>query len=606
MIDMQDAASPAAPSPPPSPSPPPVPPRTLGRLKLPLRGDVSAGLYATMGIAFYIAAGAALVGALLTRGKRSPVTELLDLLGLGVEKNLTLFGLIVLGVAIVARAWWSVVQDRRELAREEDDVEWVNQHGREGLGLVFAPTGKRAVLYRQNVREYTAESGGNVETLMDDRVRRLMEKASDPYVRVSPDELRGIAETRTARYGALARYSSSLLLLLAVLGTFAGVKTALPGLIDAVQSTGAGTPGAGDIATPLRAVAGAFGGNALALVGAIAVGLMAQGLSIGRRSLLERLELVSTEFLYGGLQGGSVDPLAEAVRELGTTARSVRDAGTAIAGVEDGMAALGEAFRDAFDRLNERLVEVAERQDEALHQRTSQDLRDLQRRVVDLAAVVEQNTRGYQGIIDTVDERARESRAAIDLVRQSAASLQQALQSVAAFQASSQRTAEGVQHTLQGLQAGVQQALDALLAGSAHAAERMEAVAASVERAQPAIGTVEELLRSVSDRVATIDQRASAAWSTAAQEVNAQLGDMVRELRANGRAAGEGSSVAVAASPGRDPEVATLLRRVAAAVEGERGPSPRTLALAQGAGTLAALALGYGVFLLLRTLGWLG
>lgn len=609
MTDTQSAAPPKPSAPPPAT---PAAPRTLGRLGLPPRGDEAAGVYAVMGIVFYVVAGASLIGALLVRSRGSRVGAVRELLGLGAHPNVPLFLLIVLGALLVLRACWSVWQDRGALSKEEDDVDWVNLHGREGLKLVFAPAGDRVRLFRQGTREYLADAGGRVETLMDDRVRRVLEKDANPYVRVAPDELRGIAETRTARYGAFARYSSSLLLLLAVLGTFAGVKTALPGLIDAVSKSGAGGPGAADITEPLRAVADAFGGNALALVGAIAVGLMAQGLSIGRRNLLERLELVSTEFLYGGLHGGSVDPLVDAVRELSTTAQSVREAGMAIAGVEDGIVALGESFREAFGRLNDRLVEVAERQDEELHQRTSKELRELQRRVIDLAGVVEQNTRGYQGIVDTVDERARESRASIDLVRQSAGSLQQALQSVASFQASAQRTSEGVQSTLQGLQTGVQQALDALLTGSEEAAGRMEAVAASVERAQPAIGTVEELLRSVSERVSTIDQRASAAWASAAHDVTSSFDAVMKELRSSdGRlsrsAEGLGTGLAEATGPARDPEVAALLRRVAAAVEADRGPAPRALVTVQMLGTLAALALAYGGFALARALlAWYG
>jgi hypothetical protein len=588
MTDSQLPSSSAAPTPPiPRPTPAAA---TRGRLELPTRGNEAALRYALGGVAFYIVAAFALVGALLQRSHGPVADELLSLFGLGKETNFTLTGLILLGILVVVLAVRSVVQDWRDLAGEEEDVEWVNRHGRDGLGLVFAPAGKREALFRRGQREYTAEEGGHVETLMDDRVRRLMEKAEDAHVRVSPDELRAIAETRTARYGAFARYASSLLLLLAVLGTFAGVKTALPGLIDAVSGQGAGRIGSGDITVPLRAVADAFGGNALALVGAIAVGLMAQGLSIGRRSLLERLELVSTEFLYGGVQGGSVDPLLDAVSELSSTARSVREAGLAIAGVEDAITALGATFNGAFDRLNAQLVEVAERQDEALHERTSSDLRELQRRVVDLAGVVEQNTRGYLGIVDTVDERARESRAAIDLVRDSAGSLQQALQSIAAFQAVAQSTAERVQATLANLQEGVQQALGALLSGSEQVTGRMEVVAANIERAQPAIATVEQLLRTAADRVSTIDERASAAWSSAASEMNTQLGEVVKEMRgSNGRATTDLASPA----GGRDPELTSLLRRVAAAVEAERGPSPRNVALAQGVGTLAGLGAAY-------------
>ncbi|HSU17490.1 hypothetical protein [Longimicrobium sp.] len=577
-----------APTPPP---PRPAAPKTLGRLALPPRGSRSAAVYEWFGVLFYLAAGAALFGVLLAR-EQGALAATLELVGLGDEPNYALTGLIVLGFMLVLRAWWSVRQDRAEMAAEEEDVEWVNLHGREGLGLVFAPAARRGALFRNGDREYNAEAGGRVETLMDDRVRRILEKARDPYLRVSPDELRGIAETRTARYGVFARYASSLLLLLAVLGTFAGVKTALPGLIDAVSQTGGAQPGGADIAAPLRAVADAFGGNALALVGAIAVGLMAQGLATGRRNLLERLELVSTEFLYGGLHGGgSVDPLTEAVRELRETAASVRDTGRAIEGLESGMNGLSESFHEAFERLNERLVELTAQQDEALHEKTGSELRELQRRVGTLAEMVEGVARAYHGIVDTVQERSQASEQAIDLMRQSAVSLHDALRSLGGYQAGAERTA-----------AGVQQTLDALREGSEAVVARMEAVADAVGRAEPAIDTVDLMLRRVAERVSSVDERAAATWAQAAESVNGRLSAALEALQAAGaRAAAPALAAAYDGVP-RDPEAGALLRRIAAALEVERGPTRGQLAAAQAAGTLAALGLGYGLYLTGRAL----
>jgi hypothetical protein len=578
----------SAPPPPaaPAPLPPSAPPKTLGRLKLPPRGNQSAAIYARLGAAFYVVASLTLFRALLARGEGPRSAAVLELMGLGAEPNYALTGLIVLGFLLVAGAWWSVREDRREMAHEEEDVEWVHLHGREGLGLVFAPAAKRESLFRGGVREYTAESGGQVETLMDDRVRRILEKARDPYLRVSPDELRGIAETRTARYGVFARYASSLLLLLAVLGTFAGVKTALPGLIDAVSQTGGAQAGAPDIAAPLRAVADAFGGNALALVGAIAVGLMAQGLATGRRNLLERLELVSTEFLYGGLHGGgSVDPLTEAVRELRETAASVRDTGRAIEGLESGMNGLSESFHEAFERLNQRLVELTAQQDEALHEKTGSELRELQRRVGTLAESVVGVTRAYHGIVDTVEDRSRASEQGIELMRQSAVTLHEALRSLGGYQVGAERTAAQVQETLV-----------ALRGGSEAVVTRMEAVAEAVGRAQPAIGTVEQVLQQVAERVSTVDERAAAAWSQAAESVNARLSAAVETLQEASARAAVPSFTASHDGPQRDPEVSALLRRIAGALEAERGPTRGQLALAQAAGTLAALGLGYGLY----------
>ena len=496
--------------------PPPLARSGCGGLSLPARGDRYAVPFGFVGVGFYVVFNLLLVGALVRHSHTSTAATVAQLVGLGApgQRNYPLLLLILLGIVVFVVACCSVWWDARHLRQEEEDVEWLYRHGREGMGLVFAPAAGREEMFRRAIREAPASEGGRVDTLMDDRVRRVLEKERDRYALVSPDELRVIAETRTSRYGSVARFASSLLLLLAVLGTFAGVKTALPGLIDAVRQTGAGLGGREAITGPLQAVADAFGGNVLALVGAIGAGLMAQGLLMGRRNLLERLELVSTEYLYGGLQVGSADPLTQAVSELRETAAQVRDAGYSIAGVETGMNALGEAFGDAFDRLNERLVDLAAQQERALHERTSQELRELQRRVVDLAGVVEANTRAYQGIVDTVDERGRASRESVELVRQSVGSLQQALTSVAAFQATAQQTAAGVETTLRALHEG----------GEA-AAGRMEAVADSMERAQPAIAEVERLLLTVSDRMDTLDQRAASAWSQAAQEVHASLGE---------------------------------------------------------------------------------
>lgn len=574
--------------PPVVPAPPlPSPPRTLGRLTLPPRGNQSATLYARLGAAFYVVASLTLFRALLARGESSRTAAVLELVGLGDEPNYALTGLIGLGFLLVAGAWLSVRQDRREMAHEEEDVEWVNLHGREGLGLVFAPAARREALFRGGERQYTAEAGGQVETLIDDRVRRILEKAHDPYLRVSPDELRGIAETRTARYGVFARYASSLLLLLAVLGTFAGVKTALPGLIDAVSQTGGAQPGGADIAVPLRAVADAFGGNALALVGAIAVGLMAQGLATGRRNLLERLELVSTEFLYGGLHGGgSVDPLTEAVRELRETASSVRDTGRAIEGLESGMNGLSESFHEAFERLNERLVELTAQQDEALHEKTGSELRELQRRVGTLAETVEGVARAYHGIVDTVEERSRASEHGIELMRQSAVTLHEALRSLGGYQTSAERTA-----------AGVQQTIAALRDGSEAVVGRMEAVAEAVGRAQPAIDSVELVLHQVAERMSGVDERAAASWTQAAESVNGRLSAAVEALREAAVRASEPAPAAAYDGGSRDPEVSALLRRIAASLEGDRGPTRAQLAATQAAGTLAALGLGYGLYL---------
>jgi uncharacterized protein YukE len=248
------------------------------------------------------------------------------------------------------------------------------------------------------------------------------------------------------------------------------------------------------------------------------------------------------------------------------------------------MNGLSESFHEAFERLNERLVELTAQQDEALHEKTGSELRELQRRVGTLAETVEGVARAYHGIVDTVEERSRASENGIELMRQSAVTLHEALRSLGGYQAGAERTA-----------AGVQQTIAALRDGSEAVVARMEAVAEAVGRAQPAIGTVELVLQQVAERVSGVDERAAASWAQAAESVNGRLSAAVEALR----------EAAVASEPApamsydggqRDPEVSALLRRIAASLDRERGPSRRQLVAAQAAGTLAALSLGYALY----------
>jgi hypothetical protein len=561
-------------------------PRLRG-LRLPVPGNRYAIGFGWAGPAFYLIFNGLMISALVAHNQSTWGETIRELVGLKAEEqNYPLFLLITLGLLIFAAACVSVVNDARQLAGEEEDVDWVNRTGRDGLGLVFAPAAKREALFRKGVRQATHETGAGVDTLMDDRVRRVLEKERNRFTLVSPDELRVIAETRTSRYGSVSRFASSLLLLLAVLGTFAGVKTALPGLIQAISSTDAEEQGTGNIVGPLQAVAGAFGGNALALVGAIAAGLMAQGLSMGRRNLLERLELVSSEYLYGGLQTGSMDPLTGAVNELRETAEHVRDASVSIAGVEAGMTGMGEAFREAFAQLKDRLTQIVEQQDQALHERTSKDIRELQRRIAEMAAIVEANTRAYSSIIDTVDLRARESRESIELVSRTSASLQQALQSVAHFQATAERAAAGVQDTLSALQTGGEVA-----------AQRMEAAAASIERSHPAVAELEKLLLSFHGRIETLDGRAAEAWSSASKALTDRFGEALRDLHSADGQRGPVAHGAAGTAGNRDPELVALMRRVAVAVENGQ-PSSRVVLAHAGAilGAGAVIGLSYGIY----------
>lgn len=572
----------AAPAPPPPPPPAPAPLR-LKMIQPPVRGDVPARRWFAFGALFYLLFALLLVGTLLAASHQAPLAALMQMLGLGgAHWNLSLFVLVIGGILLTGRAALMVWSDIRTLAREEEDVEWVLETEERGVALVFLDPAERKKRFAAGEYSLPRDVRVEVETLLDDRVRRVFEAAqASGATHVPVDELRGIAEKRTARLGGFARFASSLLLLLAVLGTFAGVKTALPSLIDAISATSA-TPATGggaaasvetSLVGPLRAVADAFGGNALALVGAIAVGLMAQGLAAGRRNLLERLELVSAEYIYDRRRSGSADPLRVAVETLADTAGEVRDATHSLSGIEGELQGLSEAFREAFDSLNERLTDIVVQQDGLLHQRTSETLDQLGRHVAALAGTVDANTRCYAGIVDRVGERSAEAREALERMEQANRALAHALEGINRLGDTSGQAAAAVEERLKAIGVGTTQVL-----------ERMGDVAAGVELARPALAQVEASLRSASERIATIDERASKAWAAAAEQVQQRLEKLVTA---------QGASV----SPGgMSPDALSLLRRIAAGVEASPPPSPVMLATLPLLGMLGALAIVYALW----------
>src|SRR5688500_14633345 len=290
--------------------------RSLEMLQPPGRGDIVAKRWWLCGLIGYALLAGALLGAVGRGSATSFAQDVAALFGLGDPPNYFITVLVGGGILLAAATMILVRRDIREMTLEEDDVDWVLRTRGDGLPLVFLEPAEREARFERGDFAIP-DDDGTVTTLVDDRVRRVhAAMASSGSATVSPENLKAIAVDRTARYGSFARYASSLLLLLAVLGTFAGVKTALPALIGSLGMTS-------DTSTligPLTAVASAFGGNALALVGAIAIGLMAQGIGFGRRNLLERLELVSAEYIYQDGTSSSANPLQAAVtarREIG-------------------------------------------------------------------------------------------------------------------------------------------------------------------------------------------------------------------------------------------------------------------------------------------------
>ena len=143
-----------------------------------------------------------------------------------------------------------------------------------------------------------------------------------------------------APIGGATRALAGLLMILAVLGTFAGMRDAVPELADAIQRiTGAesgqtvvGADGGGvqtgppgeQVRRALNHVSDAFGANLLALFGAVVLGIAAHGAAKGRSDILRVLSVATEREVVasGGREASGAD-LSTAVRAMTSNAQAV-------------------------------------------------------------------------------------------------------------------------------------------------------------------------------------------------------------------------------------------------------------------------------------------
>lgn len=567
---------------------PPPPRQSLRMLGLPKAGHLIAFQWWVGGVISYLLLSGVMVLTLAQSSGNLRLT-LLELLGVGDSPNLTLTVLVGGGLLITIYSALRSFRDIRLIRAEEADIDWVNRHGRKGLPLVFVDVKVREALLRRGQLEIPDEHT-SVETLIDDRVRRVhFALSGDGNGRVSPIELQGIAEKRTLRYGSAARYCSSLLLLLAVLGTFAGVKTALPALINALTKNATDTTA---LVAPLTAVAGAFGGNALALVGAIALGLIAQGFGTARRHLLERLDIVSAEHIYRSDLQTEVDPLQAAIVALRDTAREMREATGTMSGIDSGLQGLDRAFRSSFETLSDRLTDLTAQHESALHNRTHADLEALRVQVSQLAQVTDANARVYAGLAESVGARSSESRKAIELMTASGDQLRGAMESFVRIADQATTSAERMETAGERVAEQSERATTQIGASS-------QAVSLAVVQLQPALdqmGTaVEKVARIASDsdkRVTEMLAGLGERVTTLAQTIAVVEQTQLKQREAERVIAGRG------AEDSGNADVLSVLRRIAANIE---RPASHTPMIAMAVGPVIALLGGAAlVYFLIR------
>ena len=571
-----------------------------------------ARLWTSVGLAVYI--GLCLLVITPQFASRPVLAVLQSLVGLSEPRNYTVTALVVLGIAVTVAAFLRLFQDVSEMQIEEADIDWVSRKRREGLPYVFADVGVREGLFQRH--QSPLSSVGNVETLIDDRVRRTMAALETGGAsQVSVFELRAIAEKRTSRYGEIARYLSSLLLLLAVLGTFAGVKAALPDLIDALK---AGADDTLRMSGPLSAVAGAFGGNALALVGAIAVGLAAQGVAFGRRNLLERLELVSVEYIYGDETSGASEPMQAAAQSLQASARDLQSLAGSMSGVEAGLETLRVQFRDSFSELTGHLRDLANRQNDTLYTRTGEALETLQRRVADVVQALEANAHATAQTIGDMKLRADLARESVTQMQTSNQQLGRSLDAFVSVSAGADSMFKSAEQHFGVMTTAAEQIATAATGLSPH----LESLRQTVSAGQIANTKIADSLTAIAADLRSGEQEDREKWD---RLTNAIAGNQDgRPTLATSLPTVRGATPRTPYSPhialsdttapdlgrrdtplGSDPPVLTLLREIARKLDGlgalqdTQRRSARTIALSTFAAVLMSAGVVYALLKLL-------
>lgn len=257
--------------------------------------------------------------------------------------------------------------------------------------------------------------GPRGDTLIVQRAR-FIERLRQDESRAPQDirtHLRSEAVAESARVGSAPRFLGSALLLLAVLGTFAGMKAALPALISAINAsavlpnpgTGAGAPVLA-IGPALGPVADAFGANFLALIGALAMSVVAYGAALERRQLLGALDRVSEQKLYMLVpEGAAASALERTVLEMTRSIQSVGAFGERVADLQTDIRTLQTALVDAIGNLQSSFTSSLQRQSINIQSQLTETVGRVAKSMHDVSVVLASTATSYEGLVKGLEER---------------------------------------------------------------------------------------------------------------------------------------------------------------------------------------------------------
>jgi hypothetical protein len=258
-------------------------------------------------------------------------------------------------------------------------------------------------------RDVMVLSGGLARTAVGQRVAAVEEALSLQRVeREFRQSQRALAATTLSAIGTLTKFGSSALLVLAVMGTFAGMRSALPKLVESIGLAGSAdvAAGASSITQSLMLIGEAFGANFVALFGSLVLAIASFGASLERRALLTSLELVSERRLYRRLPtDADASELQKAVNEMRQSVNAVADVASSITSLSAGIESLQRVLSETLSQMHSSFSTTMQQQSTRLQQEISVSVS----RVVETLSVTTEALQGtsvaYQGLVRGLEER---------------------------------------------------------------------------------------------------------------------------------------------------------------------------------------------------------
>ena len=379
------------------------------------------------------------------------------------------------------------------------------------------------------------------DTLLTERAQRVAELAdrNGGAAEGLRSSLRTRAAGKAASVGAVSRFIGSLLLLLAVIGTFAGMKTALPALSEAVRFPGSPAASPPTTATgeaidranirdALSGVADAFGANFLALIGAFSLAVMSFGATVDRRRLLVDLDRVLDEDLFSVIASGTdakafellLGNLREGIHEIATVGEGLGDLRGAIANFQSTLGHAIESLETSLTgQFQQRLLSV--------HSDMAKKVESVVVDVARISGAMAATSVAYEGLVQEIKQRENE-------LKTSAADIKvEAINLVT-------RTAETAGH-FDRAAVGVSEANAALV-------KNLEALRTQAAVVEHGLAAAHSIATSASNLSASAAQAADQVGGATAElsKVTAQIGEAVRTLHADSAQAERAFSAAAA------------------------------------------------------------